>query len=153
MKTATEFWSQVDTSGECWRWMAGKDGRGYGAVSWHGRTVGAHRVAYMIAHGPIAKGMMIDHVCRVTDCVRPEHLRVVTNKQNLENLSGAYSTSRSGVRGVHWASATGKWQAEVVHNGEHHYLGQFATIREAETVVQAERLRLFTHNEMDRAAA
>jgi len=68
----------------CWRWIGG-GGRGKGGyvqVSSAGRSVMAHRWAYELLVGPIPEGLTIDHLCRVTDCVNPAHLEVVTQRTN-----------------------------------------------------------------------
>lgn len=33
--------------------------------------------------GPIPEGLAIDHLCRQTSCVRPDHLEAVTYAENL----------------------------------------------------------------------
>ena len=43
----------------------------------------AHRVAYRSWRGPIPKGLTIDHLCRNTICINPEHLEVVTLAENI----------------------------------------------------------------------
>jgi len=82
-------------------------------------------------------------------CVKPEHLRPVTNKQNKENSVGAYARNGTGIRGV-TLRYNGTYQAEVTHNNVRYYLGSFADIGEAERVTIAKRLELFTHNDADR---
>jgi hypothetical protein len=84
------FWSKVAKSKSgCWMWTGGKQTGGYGVVSFarfgsHGRkTILAHRLAYRLMVGSIAKGMQIDHLCRVTACVNPAHLEVVTPQVNV----------------------------------------------------------------------
>jgi hypothetical protein len=82
------FWAKVDrrSDSECWLWL-GALRSGYGHVtitrddgrrSWY-----AHRVAYEMAHGEIPAGMTIDHLCRNLRCVNPDHLEVVTRKENV----------------------------------------------------------------------
>lgn len=149
------FWAKVDKSGECWRWTAATDSHGYGQIVLPGTPVKkapAHRLSWALANGPIPDGLFIDHVCHNTLCVRPEHLRLATNKQNLENR-GAQANSKSGVRGVNWHKAAGKWRAVVKHNMVHHYIGLFASIDDAEAAVKAKRNELFTHNDTDRIAS
>lgn len=67
----------------CWYWNAAKHPRGYGTfyISYHG-NVNAHRVSYRNFIGPIPRNKEIDHLCRVTSCVNPLHLEVVTHLQN-----------------------------------------------------------------------
>lgn len=140
----------TDKTDDCWLWTAGTNKKGYGSVGVGGKMMKAHRVAYELAYGPIPKGLQIDHTCHTHACVRTEHLRLATNKQNLENRAGANSGSKSGVRGVSWDAATRKWTAQVMHNGQHFNLGRFATVEEAGDVARAKRLELFTYNDADR---
>ena len=47
------------------------------------QIVSAHRVVYEHFHGPIPVGLQLDHLCRVHNCVNPDHLEPVTSKENL----------------------------------------------------------------------
>lgn len=85
MVTAIDrFAAKVDVSGEgCWLWKGAVD-KTTGYAKFHdGRTVNAHRWAYLTFVGPIADGLDIDHLCRVRHCVRPDHLEAVTRRENL----------------------------------------------------------------------
>lgn len=80
---AERFWSKVNKSGECWEWAGYRSESGYGQFSVTGRRmVGAHKWAYEEAHGKIASGLHIDHLCRNPPCVRPEHMEAVTPRVN-----------------------------------------------------------------------
>lgn len=46
--------------------------------------VGAHRVAYELFVGPIPDGLELDHLCRVRNCINPDHLEAVTHQVNVE---------------------------------------------------------------------
>ena len=154
------FWSKVDkTSSElgCWLWTASKDIKGYGAL---GHATGyptpkAHRYSYILSFGDIPEGMQIDHKesshgCP-KHCVNPSHLRLATQKQNMENR-GAHKGSRSGRRGVHWSGDGGRWVAKVYHNKVGYYLGSFPLyeIHIADFRARNKRLELHTFNEEDR---
>lgn len=81
------FWSKVDASGVCWEWTASFDGkgagRGYGQFNAGDRkTDRAHRWAYINLCGPIPDGLVLDHLCRNTACVNPDHLEPVTQMVN-----------------------------------------------------------------------
>lgn len=80
----TRFWAKVDKGDRngCWLWRGGTNGLGYGHVGRNGRTEYAHRVAYVLAGGEIPAGLVIDHLCRTTLCVRPDHLEPVTHAEN-----------------------------------------------------------------------
>ncbi len=139
--------SKIDKSDSgCWLWTAGQNGAGYGQVHYEGPAKRAHRVVYTLLVGPIPEGAQLDHICFNRACVNPDHLRPVTHKQNHEHLQGAYSNSKSGIRGVHWNKGRRKWQVEVVNAGRKHYGGRFHDLHEAELVARALRNELFTHN-------
>jgi hypothetical protein len=149
---AERFWAKVEKTETCWNWTGSKNRTGYGNIA---RTPGSgsklsHRVSYEMAYGPIPDGMDIDHMCFNHACVNPAHLRAATRKQNMENLSGPTSKSTSGVLGVTWVEKDKAWRAQVMHNGKNHFLGRYSTLAEAESVVIAKRLELFTHNNLDR---
>lgn len=143
------FWSKVDKSGDCWLWTASTE-NGYGRF-WvgGGKRVMAHRYAYEELVGPIPDGHDLDHkhTCPRT-CVRPDHLRPATRKQNMENLSGARADNKLGVRGVHKVKY--RYRAVVGHNGKLCHVGYFDTIEAATAAAEAKRIELFTHNDKDR---
>lgn len=142
------FWTKVDTSGECWIWLAHIDAQGYGRF---GQEY-AHRFSYELHRGmrPIPTGHQIDHICHNRACVNPKHLRAVTNKQNGENRKGPNRNSTSGVRGVTWNKRHQKWCAKFRHNGAYIYVGMFDSLNEAEKRVIARRNQVFTCNTKDR---
>ncbi len=79
------FWAKVQKTDTCWLWTAGL-AHGYGSFRLIDRAVYAHRMAYELMVGPIPEGLHLDHLCRVTNCVNPEHLEPVTCREN--NLRG-----------------------------------------------------------------
>jgi hypothetical protein len=68
--------------GVCWEWKGAISSKGYGTTSIEGRSHRAHRVAYELLVGPIPAGLPLDHLCRVRHCVNPDHLQVVTPREN-----------------------------------------------------------------------
>lgn len=75
--------SKVNKTDTCWLWVRAKDKYGYGLVRQGNRTLGAHRVAYSLFKGELIEGMQIDHLCKVRECVNPDHLEQVTHQENL----------------------------------------------------------------------
>lgn len=67
----------------CWEWQRGKSPKGYGQFHEGHHTVFAHRWAYQHFIGPIADGLVLDHLCRNHACVNPAHLEPVTIGENL----------------------------------------------------------------------
>ncbi len=68
--------------------MGGKDYDGYGIFSLNRKAPKAHRVSYEYWNGIIPKGLQIDHLCRNTSCVNPQHLEAVTCEENLLRGNG-----------------------------------------------------------------
>lgn len=139
----------------CWIWTAkadaGRSGRGkqsYGRFWLGAAHVFAHRVAYEWATGEQLGKLQADHRCHVGLCIRPDHLRAVTNKENCENRAGAYRNSSTGIRGVR--KYRHRFRVEVCHGGKRIHLGYFDTVEAAEAAVIAKRRELFTHNDLDR---
>lgn len=76
------FIPKVKMTDSCWLWLGAKARRNYGAF-WDGkRQVPAHVFAFKEAGGIIPEGMVLDHICKVHECVNPSHLRVVTPMEN-----------------------------------------------------------------------
>jgi hypothetical protein len=46
------------------------------------KSVGAHRAAWLLTHGPIPDGMQVCHTCDVTTCANPAHLWLGTASEN-----------------------------------------------------------------------
>jgi hypothetical protein len=143
-----KFWAQVEKTETCWNWTGSRTNNGYGRYGFGYKQVAAHRYSYEMAGEVIPEGMFIDHTCSNRLCVRPDHLRLATRKQNSEHLTGAYKNSKTGVRGV--MERNGRYRACIRHNGKLKYLGTYDTIEEADAVATAARLELFTHNDRDR---
>ena len=86
------FWEKVDARGDCWEWTAFHHD-GYGKYALNGRQRMAHRVAYELLVGVIPDGMEIDHLCRNRGCVNPDHMEVVSSREN--TLRGFGITGRN----------------------------------------------------------
>lgn len=81
-KDQVKFMTRVRVDGECWAWNGSMDRDGYGRFWFEGRYRLAHRFAYWAWNGPLEEDRVIDHICRNRACVRPEHLRSVTYREN-----------------------------------------------------------------------
>lgn len=82
----------------CWEFTGYITSSGYGQL---GRNVGAHRVAWEVAHGrPLPDGLVVDHLCHNADldcpgnacrhrrCVNPDHLEAVASAVNITRGRG-----------------------------------------------------------------
>lgn len=66
----------------CWVWTASTSRTGYGMVRDAGRMRPAHRAVYEASRGPVPSTLEMDHLCRVRNCVNPDHLEPVTGAEN-----------------------------------------------------------------------
>lgn len=72
-----------ETPDGCWIWTGARSTTGYGHTTIRGKYWGAHRISYEAHVGPIPEGLDLDHLCRVRECVRPDHLEPVTRAENV----------------------------------------------------------------------
>lgn len=87
-KRQRSFWSRVEQGDNgCWIWVGGTRSNGYGMFAikteegrWTQTT--SHKWAYLTNGGIVPKGYEVDHLCRVRNCVRPDHLEAVTVQEN-----------------------------------------------------------------------
>lgn len=77
-----KFWSNVIKTDTCWEWMGAKGTRGYGLIKRKNTNLRAHRLAVLMSGREIPSGYQVDHLCSNTSCVNPQHLEVVTSREN-----------------------------------------------------------------------
>jgi hypothetical protein len=76
------FEDNINYTQTCWLWTGTTQG-GYGVAYWRGRMRRVHRLSWEWTTGiPIPDDLCIDHLCRVTNCLRFDHLEVVTWAEN-----------------------------------------------------------------------
>jgi hypothetical protein len=92
-RLATRFWKKVAISEPlfCWEWTAYRGpnvpGRNYGKVGVDGAVRFAHRVAWVLTHGPVPDGMDVLHRCDNPPCCNPAHLFLGTHLDNMRDRS------------------------------------------------------------------
>ena len=153
MRKSTEerFWAKVRKTDGCWEWIAGKSTNGYGLFH-NGKLIRAHRFSYELVNGPIPDGIVVDHICHNRACVRPNHLRLATRKQNVEYRAGVSSRKVSNsVRNVY--PHGNRWRVVLGHEGKLVRFGVYSTIAEAEQVAIRARADLFTFPDFDMRGA
>lgn len=101
------FWKKVYKTRKCWNWT-GSRGR-YAQIyvsGWPGRKtfIGVHRFSWTLHFGSIPAGTQILHRCDNPICVRPSHLFLGTQ---LDNMRDKYKKGRDGKNPVkkgekHW---------------------------------------------------
>jgi hypothetical protein len=86
------LFSKIEITGFCWNWLgkprSQKTKAKYGTF-WLGQNrYLAHRFVYEYLVGNIPVDLQIDHLCRNTLCVNPDHLEPVTAQENLSRSFG-----------------------------------------------------------------
>lgn len=93
--------------------------KGYGLVGSRGDEVSrlAHRFSWVIHFGPIPKGMQVLHTCDTPACVRPDHLFVGTQQDNMNDMATKSRGNGGGKKlSMHQASRIRELVAsEIVH--------------------------------------
>jgi len=67
--------------GQCYFGYSGKRSKQ------RGKYIGAHRLRWILERGEIPHGMLIMHICDNPPCVRLDHLRLGTTKDNQQDMS------------------------------------------------------------------
>jgi hypothetical protein len=94
-----KFEAKFTKTDTCWLWK-GALNAGYGAFSYRGKTIGAHRVSYRHWIGTPPKGLHLDHLCGVRNCVNPWHLQPVTPRENIRRGSKNRSITKQFIPSV-----------------------------------------------------
>lgn len=136
-------WDVTDSG--CWEWRGSRNDLGYGFLS--GSRV--HRLMWEVHNGPITEGLVVRHRCDNPPCLRPDHLDVGTQKQNMQDMtergrSLAYSTGRYDgvcVQGRHDVTQPGSLKRVAKKEGESYM-----------TCVECDRERKRKHHEKRKAS-
>jgi hypothetical protein len=82
-KDTIRFLSRIEVAESgCWEW-SGRLRDGYGIFSLAGHSVSAHRVMYELVRDlKIPKDDEADHLCKNRRCVNPDHIEIVSGKEN-----------------------------------------------------------------------
>ena len=92
------FLDKVNKAGPngCWIWIAHSNPAGYGEFRIDDHTMLAHRFSYEAFVGGLNHALELDHLCRNTICVNPDHLEQVSHRVNvLRGNAGLFWKSKS----------------------------------------------------------
>jgi hypothetical protein len=83
------FWENVEKSDRCWRWTGSVTNYGYGRISAGSRDSQrvwqAHRLSYWLHYGDYDRQLFVCHKCDNPICVRPDHLFLGTQFDNMRD--------------------------------------------------------------------
>lgn len=106
------FWSHVDKTETCWLWTGCRNNRGHSLAKWKGRSHGAHRVSWEIAHGnELSAGTYVFQRCGVRTCVRPEHLYLAERSDGTQSFEDRFWSK------VRKGDGCWEWTAWINSNG------------------------------------
>lgn len=80
------FWSYVEKTDNCWIWKGFRYKKNYGGFRLDNKHIKAHRYSYFLHYGYIDDHSFILHSCDNPLCVRPDHLRLGTHKENMQDM-------------------------------------------------------------------
>jgi len=90
---------RIEKTQTCWLWTGGRFNDGYGSVWYEGKSMGVHRLTYLLNKGSIPEGHVIRHACNTPLCVNPEHLEVGTHQDNINDKVRANRQAKGGEHG------------------------------------------------------
>lgn len=81
----------INNENDCWEWIGAKSIIGYGQFAPTSRRRGGiltspHRFIWVYLNGDIPVGQEVDHLCRNRGCTNPNHLRLVSHRENQDFL-------------------------------------------------------------------
>ena len=88
----------IDPVTQCWNWTRKLD-NGYGRIWFRGKVWRVYRLLYTWKTGKVPKwknftDKEIDHICNNRACVNPNHLQLISHKENTLKGSGPTAVNK-----------------------------------------------------------
>lgn len=98
---------EITPSG-CWLWTGARTNKGYGTITVGSQRDGSrrpmpvHRATWQEVNGPIPPGLVLDHfACDTRICANPDHVRPVTNRENILRGRSLQSSNAAKTECIH----------------------------------------------------
>jgi len=133
------------------KWVSGAiaggiNGQGYREIKVNGKTIGAHRIAWILYYNETPPEY-IDHINRNPSDNRISNLRAATKSQNGANRT-ALKNNKTGIKGCYFVKSKspnlpGRWRAQCRVDKKLIDLGRYLTIEEAQSAYNAYAEKVF----------
>lgn len=102
LQLVEHFWLRVKSNGDCWLWTGEVNNHGYGVYKIYEENsrekMLAHRFSALLAGMPVrSPADVVMHKCDTPRCVRPEHLSVGTQVDNMRDAQNKGRTNLTGL--------------------------------------------------------
>lgn len=106
----------------CWLWTAKCNPiTGYAYFGTNNEKILGHRWSYEHYVGPVPDGLELDHLCRVRNCVRPDHLEAVTHQENMRRgVFSPWQKRKTHCKWGHPYDEVNTYHYTTVRNGRTH---------------------------------
>lgn len=107
----------------CWNWTGtikkGEVDGGYGLAKINYKQIRAHCGSYSVFKGTIPKGLYVLHTCHNRKCVNPDHLRLGTHQDNMNDMTASKRQTYGELNRNHKLTEADVWSVHVRNaNGE-----------------------------------
>ena len=130
-ETGRLFWKKKRGNKHTGQTAGSVDTHGHVRIELFGKTIGAHRAAWIVATGHNPLGV-VDHINGDPADNRIVNLREATMSENLHNQRRAHKHNKTGILGVQWRPSKNKFRARIVVSGKEIHLGHFDRVEDAQ---------------------
>ena len=114
-KFEKRFWNYIRKADKCWLWTGAVQNSGYGYMNnQQHRKQTVHRISWELNYGSIPRHKLVCHHCDNKLCVRPSHLFIGTQA---DNLSDMVYKGRSLLGERHWSHLHPDWVTRGTKHG------------------------------------
>ncbi len=97
---AERFWRSVHKTDGCWLWNGARNYLGYGQIKIAGKLRRATHAALIVHGSDVPGGSVVLHSCDNPRCVRPSHLSIGTQAENVADMLTKKRDARGSRRGT-----------------------------------------------------